>query len=197
MKKEGTIMKIAKGLVAALAISTIATGCSQEKKMSMETVLAEQNNLVNSAVNWEQLSQPLTKEQINEYIEQVCESYSVPVELVKAIIESSSNFQHSYVSPEGYIGLMQISPFTASLSEWDVNDPKENIMIGTSILAEYLETFDGDELLALVAYHAGQGTVERWIEYGIDFKNYDEIPGGEVGDIVKKSLEAYNDANNL
>jgi soluble lytic murein transglycosylase len=85
----------------------------------------------------------------------------LPPELIAAVVEAESDFQPRLVSNRGARGLMQIIPETARLMGCgDPFDPHANIAAGTKYLHHLMNRF-GDERMALAAYNAGEGTVER------------------------------------
>jgi hypothetical protein len=82
-------------------------------------------------------------------------------ELIAAVVESESDFRPHLVSGKAAQGLMQIVPETARLMHCDDPfDPHANIAAGTRYLHYLVDRF-GDEKIALAAYNAGEGTVER------------------------------------
>lgn len=82
-------------------------------------------------------------------------------ELLQAVIAAESNYDPRATSPKGARGLMQLMPETATeLGVRDVWNPRENIRGGSVHLARLLKKFD-DVSLALAAYNAGEGAVER------------------------------------
>jgi len=88
--------------------------------------------------------------------------HKVSVSLVKAVVAKESCFDASARSPVGAIGLMQLMPATA---RWlKVSKPEsvnQNLSAGVRYLAQLRKRFGSDEL-ALAAYNAGPGNVERY-----------------------------------
>lgn len=83
-------------------------------------------------------------------------------ELVAAVVSSESDFRARLVSNKSAQGLMQIMPETARLlGVRDAFDPDENITAGAKYLRYLLNRF-GDQRVALAAYNAGEGNVERF-----------------------------------
>ncbi|MBK8804246.1 MAG: lytic transglycosylase domain-containing protein [Fibrobacteres bacterium] len=80
--------------------------------------------------------------------------------LIRAVIHTESRGKTDALSPKGAIGPMQLMPATASELGVDPRDPVQNILGGSRYLAKMRERFGSDEL-ALAAYNAGPGAVER------------------------------------
>lgn len=92
--------------------------------------------------------------------------------LVKAVIAAESGFDPAAVSGKGAVGLMQVLPDTgerygvsgdAKRSVADkLKEPAINVRVGARYLRDLLARFAGDTRLALAAYNAGEGIVERY-----------------------------------
>ncbi len=107
---------------------------------------------INSSLNKSKLKHLLV------YTWGLCEEYRVPYDIVKAVIQTESSWQHKAVSTSNAIGLMQIKPST-SMSEFktpgsDLYDPYVNITVGIKYLSRLHDRF-GDWNTALTAYSHG------------------------------------------
>jgi len=91
------------------------------------------------------------------------DTYQVPVNLLKAVAKAESNFTADAVSPCGAQGIMQLMPSTARyLGVSNSFDPAQNIMGGAKYLRQMLDSFDGNVSMAVAAYNAGPGAVEKY-----------------------------------
>ncbi len=91
------------------------------------------------------------------------QTYQIPVNLVKAVAKTESNFNPNAVSCCGAQGVMQLMPSTAAgLGVTDPFDAEQNIMGGAKYLAQMMDRYDGDVKLTLAAYNAGAGNVAKY-----------------------------------
>lgn len=112
-----------------------------------------------------QVHQPASKTAGNYHalIERIANAQGVDVALVKSVVKNESNFNAQAVSQAGAQGLMQLMPGTArSLGVKDSFNPEQNIWGGVSYLKKMLDKYQGNESLALAAYNAGPGTVDKY-----------------------------------
>jgi soluble lytic murein transglycosylase-like protein len=86
--------------------------------------------------------------------------YGLNAALIKAVCFAESGFRPGAVSGAGAMGLMQLMPYTAeALGVDDPFDPAQNVDGGARLLAQLLDRFNGDSLLAAAAYNCGAGGV--------------------------------------
>lgn len=124
--------------------------------------------------------------------------------LVYAVIKAESNFDPNVKSNADARGLMQLMEETAversnvieneDIEAYDLYDPETNIKLGTSYLSYLLELYDGNTVLAIIAYNAGLGNVKQWIKDGVikpDGSDIENIPYKETENYVRKILRDY------
>lgn len=113
----------------------------------------------------------------------------ISLDLVREVARRESGFYPCAVSPKGAMGMMQLMPDTAeSLGVADPFDPRENIDGGVRLLRRLLDKYKGRPDLALAAYNAGEGAVDK--ANGVpDFAETREY----VGAIMQKVFEAPRD----
>ena len=102
------------------------------------------------------------REKVEVMIREVSTRYRVDPALVRAVIETESNWNSTAVSSKGALGLMQLVPGTArQLGVNNAFDPRQNLDGGVRYLHTLLERYNGDLDKALAAYNAGPGAVDR------------------------------------
>lgn len=104
----------------------------------------------------------LDRDGTDKMVREAAERHNVDPALVRAVIETESNWNPTAKSRKGAMGLMQLIPSTAI--RFGVNDafsPKQNVDAGVHYLKTLLERYRGNLDLALAAYNAGEGAVDR------------------------------------
>jgi len=125
----------------------------------------------------------LDRDGAEKLVREAAERHNVDPALVRAVIETESNWNPGARSRKGAMGLMQLIPTTAQ--RFGVNDaynPKQNVDAGVRYLKVLLDRYNGNLDLALAAYNAGEGAVDR--AHGIPAYR-------ETRDYVHKVQNAY------
>lgn len=100
---------------------------------------------------------------LNALVRRTAKQFDMEPELINAVIRQESAYDPYAVSHKGAKGLMQLMPAMARrFGVKDVFDPAENVQGGVKYLRQLLDRYDGDRRLALAAYNAGEGAVDRF-----------------------------------
>ena len=128
----------------------------------------------------------------------------IPPAYIAAIIMAESSYNPEAVSSVGARGLMQIMPDTGSwiagkfgeeCTPEALFDPNISIRYGSWYLGFLMNRYDGDMRCATAAYHAGQGTVDKWLSdpsYSADGIHLDKIPYDSTNTYVGRVLKYYD-----
>lgn len=92
--------------------------------------------------------------------EKAAQDTHLPLALILAVARVESNFDHTALSEAGAQGLLQVMPPTAAELQLDPSRPESNVLAGARYLKKMMGRFDSTDL-ALAAYNAGPGAVER------------------------------------
>jgi len=128
------------------------------------------NNLAANTVNSVNKAQAVVKnianpsrQEIMDIIAHMASKYNVDEKLVTAVVRQESGFNPKATSHCGAMGLMQLMPATAKgLGVKDAYNPVQNVEGGVKHLKGLLARYNGNVVLALAAYNAGGGNVDKY-----------------------------------
>lgn len=132
--------------------------------------------------------------EFDAHITDAAATHNVHVDLVRAIIQVESDYDHLAVSSKGAQGLMQLMPDTARrFGVANSFDPRENIFGGVRYLRFLLDLFGGDLALVAAAYNAGENAVLRYngVPPYRETRGYVEKVGGLLANVVVATLTSY------
>jgi hypothetical protein len=122
---------------------------------------------------------------VDSYILDSSQRYGVDPLLIYSQMHQESTFKPMAISPKGASGLMQLMPATARrFGVEKIYDPKQNIEGGVRYMRWLLDTFNGDVVLALAGYNAGEGAV---MKYG-----WQVPPYRETQEYVRRITDRYS-----
>lgn len=155
------------------------------------------------AINIENIIlQNIYTKQYEECIYKCSEECEIDPLLILAIIRVESNFKEDSISLSQAKGLMQLMDSTADElatklnmnEDYDIFNAETNIELGTTYMSNLLTYYNNNLYLALAAYNAGIGNVNKWIEKGTikkDGSDIENIPFKETRNYVRKVLRDY------
>lgn len=105
----------------------------------------------------------LSKEDLNQMLAQAGDEHNLDRDLLASVVKAESNGNARAVSPAGAQGLMQLMPTTAAeLGVQDSFRPQQNVRGGSAYLDALLTRYHNNLALALAAYNAGPGAVDKY-----------------------------------
>jgi soluble lytic murein transglycosylase len=184
---------------------------SQRRRILRRRALMVAGTLLAATVLLVVIARPFAEEAVQEIalplrhediIRQQAEAKGLDPSLIAGVIYVESRFRDQ-TSVAGAKGLMQILPSTAdyiarksggtAFEQGDLATPQINISYGSWYLRYLLRHYEGNELLALAAYNAGEGKVDGWYRdasaRGEDFKAESHIPFPETRNYVTHVLD--------
>ena len=135
------------------------------------------------------------KKEYSEYVSKYSAEYEVDENLIYALIKAESKFEADVISNKNAMGLMQLMPATAEevANKNNIEITEVNIKLGTIYISTLLKKYECIEI-ALAAYNAGIGNVDKWIENGTikaDGSDIENIPFKETNTYVRKIMRDY------
>jgi soluble lytic murein transglycosylase-like protein len=108
------------------------------------------------------MCEPIAQPQLSMMIDDAANKHGVEPSVIREVARQESGFHPCAVSPKGAEGLMQLMPATQDqFKVIDPFNPMASLDAGTKLLKQLLDRYHGDLSLALSAYNAGTGTVDR------------------------------------
>ena len=138
----------------------------------------------------------------DSYILEACAKYNIDPLLIYAQMHQESAFKLKATSHKGASGLMQLMPATARrFGVTKIYDPQQNIHAGVRYMRWLLDKFDGDMVLALAGYNAGEGAVMKYGNRVPPYRETQEYVRRITGryssiinpNIVKKAVKVSDD----
>ena len=173
--------------IGNLSLSDASTPAAADSRHEPSPALARR---------WGDLDASRGYQSVRKHLQVAAKAYQVDYSLLKAVVAAESGFDPAAVSSKGAVGLMQLLPSTAAQYgvqadaagrrdrqgralparsiEQKLTDPHTNIQAGARHLAHLLKLFKGELELAVAAYNAGEGAVQR---AGHQIPNYKETQG--------------------
>jgi soluble lytic murein transglycosylase-like protein len=125
-----------------------------------------------------------TKEEIHQMLSHAGAAHNIDEDLLACVVRAESGGQVRAVSRTGAKGLMQLMPGTANaMGVNDAFQPQQNISGGTAYLDALLTRYHDNVALALAAYNAGPGAVDKY--HGIP-------PYRETREYVARVIREFN-----
>ncbi len=111
---------------------------------------------------FEPLCDPIAQPELTDLIDSASSKNGVDPSVVREVARQESGFRPCVVSSKGAEGLMQLMPATQDqFKVADPFNPMSSLDAGTKLLKQLLDRYHGDLSLALSAYNAGAGTVDK------------------------------------
>ena len=169
----------------------VNTNTQEVIKNPVESLI--ENNIVNSnnTSNYIEVTNKnaTQKKHIEDAVKIASNKYNVDENLIKAVIKTESNFNPNAVSSAGAKGLMQVMP--ANYKSLGISNPfniYENIDGGTKLLKQYIDKYNGDIEMALMAYNGGP---TRMKNRGVTSIEHIYKMPKETQNYVKKVMKYY------
>ncbi|MFA7504439.1 MAG: transglycosylase SLT domain-containing protein [Burkholderiaceae bacterium] len=124
--------------------------------------IARGSNRISDPARFSTVPASLERQRLAAMVIRIAADFRLDPRLIMALIGTESNFDPNARSPKDAFGLMQLIPETAARFQVaDVLDPAQNLRGGMAYMSWLLSYYRGDVILALAAYNAGEGAVDR------------------------------------
>ena len=176
---------LAAALLGAVSLPVLSAGDAPASPFRLRLVDAAQYRFqaTNNERRDERRDKSAPEHPFRDAVREAAVVHGVDVDLLRAVIGVESAWRADAVSPKGAVGLMQLMPDTARrFGTTQPEDPAANLKAGAAYLRHLIDSHGSDLGLALAAYNAGEGAVQRY--RGIP-------PYAETRQYVPKVLAAY------